>query len=165
MIGNRGYAMYIREWAREKQRADNLGSYQLPREAPDGWKYIGQGCYRAAYLSPDGVIYKIQVTPGRFCGQSNADEHKRWWQLRIKHREIEGMRWPLMNLFRFEEGDDINAMDYVGPTLSSYYGPDYRKYVELRTRCAWHLGLSDSHNGNFAIDEKLALLVPIDLGM
>lgn len=165
MIGNRGYAMYIREWAREEQRAKNLGSYALPREAPAGWKYIGQGCYRAAYLSPDRVIYKIQITPGRWCGQSNAEEYKRWWELRLRYRELDGMRWPLVNLFEFGENDDVNAMDYVGKTLSAYDGPDRQDYVTTAQRCAWHLSLSDMHHGNLAVDEQRKLLVPIDLGM
>ena len=163
MIGNRGYAMYIREWAREEQRVKG-STYCLPREAPAGWKYIGQGCYRAAYLSPDNVVYKIQITPGRWSGQSNADEYRRWWQLRIRYREAEGMRWPLMAHFKIGEDDDVNAMDYVGVTLSRYDGPDYDKHLDTARRCQWHMQLRDAHNGNFAIDEERKLLVPIDLG-
>jgi hypothetical protein len=27
--------------------------------APEGWKYLGDGCTRTAYLSPGGVVYKV----------------------------------------------------------------------------------------------------------
>lgn len=165
MIGNRGYAMYIREWVRDTQRSDNLGTYSTPRRAPEGWQYLGQGCYRGAYLSPDSVVYKVQIYPGRYSGQPNIDEYQRWWRLRLLFREVEGMRWPLMNCFEFEGGDDINAMDHVGQTLSQYDGVDRQHYVSAAQRCGWSLGLSDMHHGNLAVDEKRKLIVPIDLGM
>lgn len=165
MIGNRGYAMYIREWVRDTQRAEGLGNWSTPRWAPDGWQYLGQGCYRGAYLSPDKVVYKIQVHPGRFSGQPNFDEYRRWWKLRLRFREMDGMRWPLMNCFEFEGGDDINAMDHVGKTLSQYDGPDRQHYVTAAQTFSWHVSLSDMHHGNLAVDEERKLIVPIDLGM
>ena len=163
MIGNRGYAMYIRDWARVEQKGRRWE--YLPDHAPAGWKYLGSGCYRSAYLSPDNVVYKIQYTPGVYCGQPNIGEYRRWWDLRLRYREPEGVRWPLMNCFRFEGGDDVNAMDYVGKTLSQYYGPDRDKYVSAARLCSWNLGLSDMHHGNLAVDEERKLIVPIDLGM
>lgn len=164
MIGNRGYAMYIREWVRDAQRVEGLVGL-VPRRAPEGWKYLSQGCYRGAYLSPDGVVYKVQISPGLYSGQPNIDEYRRWWKLRLRYREIEGMRWPLMNCFQFEGADDINAMDHVGKTLSQYDGPDRQQYLDAARRCGWNLDLPDMHHGNLAVDEKRKLIVPIDLGM
>lgn len=162
MIGNRGYAMYIRDWARSEQETEEWRG--LPRRAPAGWKYLGSGCFRGAYLSPDRVVYKIQMHPGRWVGQTNIEEYRRWWNLRLSYRAPEGVRWPLVNCFQFEGGDDINAMDYVGRTLHQYNGPDRNKYVAAARSCAWNLGLSDMHHGNLAVDEVRKLLVPIDLG-
>lgn len=161
MIGNRGYATYIRDWVRDEQKRTG-GSYYCPREAPAGWKYIGQGCYRAAYLAPDGVIYKVQAHEQSY--QSNLSEYKKYNLLRIQHRMPEGARFPLMCNFRIEGADTINAMDYVGPVLSQYEGPDRQKHVATLSTIAWRLNIGDMHQGNAAVDEKLGVIVPIDLG-
>ena len=162
MIGNRGYAMYIREWLRTRM-TNPYGD--APASYPDGWKLLGSGCYRVAYLSPDGVVYKVQMFPGMDSGQTNIEEYQTWWKLRLRHHEPEGFRWPLMNHFEFDGHDDVNAMDYVGETLSKYSGPDRQRYVNAAKACSWDLGLSDMHHGNIAVDEKRKLIVPIDLGV
>lgn len=162
MIGNRGYAMYIREWVRAEQENEPYGD--LPRSGPDGWQFIGSGCYRAAYLSPDSVIYKIQHTPGLWSGQANIYEYQKWWALRLSHRMPEGSRLPIMTCFEFEGHDDVNAMEYVGKTLNRYGGEDYYKHADCLRAVSRQLGLWDMHHGNAAVDEKNGLIVPIDLG-
>lgn len=162
MIGNRGYAMYIRDWARNEQKSESYGD--LPRHAPDGWQYLGSGCYRAAWLSPDNVVYKVQRTPGLWSGQANIEEYRRWWALRLDHRMPEGARFPVMHCFTFEGHDDINAMDYVGKTLNRYGGDKYYKYSDTLREVSRRLGLWDMHHGNAAVDEERGLIVPIDLG-
>ena len=37
-----------------------IASTMHPRRMPKGWKFVGQGAYRWAYLAPDGVVYKVQ---------------------------------------------------------------------------------------------------------
>lgn len=37
---------------------------------PEGWEVLGEGCYRAAYLSPAKVVYKVQ-----FHSDEGHDEH------------------------------------------------------------------------------------------
>jgi hypothetical protein len=162
MIGNRGYAMYIREWVRDKQKSEPYGD--LPHFGPHGWGYLGNGCYRAAYLSPDKVVYKVQLTPGLQTGQANVKEYKKWWALRLSHRMPEGSRLPIMQCFEFDGHDDINAMEYVGKTLNRYSGEDYYKYSDVLLAVSRRLGLWDMHHGNAAVDEKNRLIVPIDLG-
>jgi hypothetical protein len=163
MIGNRGDASYIREWVRDEQYASD-NTYTCPEWAPEGWKFLGRGCYRAAYLSPDGVVYKVQHATGLYQGQCNWAEYKRYNFLRFSHKMPEGARFPLIQCFRFSGGDDVNAMDHVGPALSRYSGGDYRTYSNCYKRVARLLGLWDSHDGNAAVDEKNKLVVPIDLG-
>lgn len=164
MIGNRGYATFIRDWVRDEQKVQRIGGYSCPNSAPPGWKYIGQGCYRAAYLSPDGVVYKVQ-NDGRYSYQSNAGEAKKYRTLYLTRRVPEGARLPLLRNFVIEGADTVNAMDFVGPTLSKYDGPDYQKYSAVVRLLAWELRIGDMHHGNVAVDEKLGLVVPIDLGM
>lgn len=164
MIGNRGYATFIRDWVREEQARPNRYSYECPADAPSGWKYLGQGCYRAAYLSPDGVVYKVQAD-GRYSGQSNIGEAKKYNLIRLTHRIPAGARLPLLRNFVIEGADTVNAMDFVGPTLSRYDGPDRQKHIATTSTIAWELRIGDMHHGNVAVDEELGLVVPIDLGM
>lgn len=37
-----------------------IASTMHPRRMPKGWKFVGQGAYRWAFLAPDGVVYKVQ---------------------------------------------------------------------------------------------------------
>ncbi|AXH68937.1 hypothetical protein SEA_SPARKLEGODDESS_258 [Streptomyces phage SparkleGoddess] len=49
---------------------------ELPEpEMPEGWKYLAAGVSRRAYLSPTGVVYKVQKTPGSDY-QGNRGEHQ-----------------------------------------------------------------------------------------
>jgi len=162
MIGNRGYAMYIREWVREEQRVQGY-SYDAPRYAPSGWKYLGQGCYRAAYLSPDGVAYKVQHYSN--SGQTNIAEYRRWWALRLEHRMPEGSRLPALSFFKVDsERDGVTAMEHFEKTLNRYSGDDYYRYSDTLHVVSRRLRLWDMHHGNAAVDEKNGLIVPIDLG-
>jgi len=162
MIGNRGYAAYIRDWVRDEQKRERL-EYACPCQAPDGWKYLGQGCYRAAYLSPDGVVYKVQNHPN--SGQSNIAEYRRWWALRLTHRMPEGSRFPALSFFSVDGVlDGVNAMEYLEKTLNRYRGDEYYKYSDILHVVACQLDLWDMHHGNAAVDEKNGLIVPIDLG-
>jgi len=161
MIGNRGYAMYIRDWVRDTP--EGKGYYDSPRYAPAGWKYLGQGCFRAAYLSPDNVVYKVQHQPG-YVGQSNLREYKRYNFLRLSYRMPEGARFPLLRFFELDNSDGVNAMDHVGTTLNRYGGEDYYEYSEVLRVVSRRLSLWDMHHGNAAVDEVNKLIVPIDLG-
>lgn len=42
--------------------------------APDGWELLGEGCYRRAFRSADGVVYKVEYD--RHAIGSNANEAK-----------------------------------------------------------------------------------------
>lgn len=161
MIGNRGYAVFIRDWVRAKQRGN---TYDSPRYAPDGWQYLGQGCYRAAYVGPDGIVYKVQHTPGKYSGQSNLEEYKRWAALRLSYKLPQGARFPLMATFAVA-GEHVNAMENVGMTLDHFpaMNDQYCKYHDIARAISRLCGLWDMHNGNVAIDSK-GLVVPIDLG-
>jgi len=161
MIGNRGYAMYIREWVRAEQ-GDWESAYDSPRHAPAGWKYLGQGCFRAAYLSPDNVVYKVQHYAG--TGQSNFTEYRKYNRLRLEHKLPEGARFPLLQHFALANGDGVNAMDHVGPTLNKYTGDDYHKHSSCLADISRQLRLWDMHHGNAAVDVERGLIVPIDLG-
>lgn len=46
--------------ARDARIADKFCWVErIPEVLPEGWKYLGRGISREAYLSPEGVVYKI----------------------------------------------------------------------------------------------------------
>ena len=161
MIGNRGYATFIRDWVRQQQNL--FGKFGTPRIAPEGWTRLGEGCYRIAYLSPDGVVYKVQLSGG-YSYQTNEGEYRKYNNLRIAYRMPKGARFPLMCNFRIEGEDTVNAMDMVGPTLNKYEGEDRHKLIATWSSLAWTMQLGDAHHANVAVDEARKLVVPIDLG-
>lgn len=42
---------------------------------PEGWEFLGEGCYRAAFLAPDGVVYKVQHYTEGADSTENEDEY------------------------------------------------------------------------------------------
>lgn len=167
MLGNEEDARFIRDWHLEVADRDPWDPDY--KAVPRGWSRIGSGCYRIAYLSPDGVVYKVQgyyALPGQYEGQSNKEEAenlRRFWLKKMP----EGCRLPRFRFFELD-GKGVIAMERFQKTLSQFsdYGdPQGTEYWALRGRLQRALGLTDMHGGNLAVDEENKLLVPIDLGM
>lgn len=43
-------------------------------DAPKGWRMLGEGCYRRAFQSPEGVVYKVEYD--NYAKGSNHNEAK-----------------------------------------------------------------------------------------
>lgn len=85
---------------------------------PEGWKFLGEGCYRRAFLSPDGVVYKVEYA----ARGSNANEAEVF--ARFGH-EVDGFRLAACTLFY----DDVLAMEYVTHEWDCDYVESYNKAV------------------------------------
>lgn len=165
MLGNEEDARFIRDWHFGGRR-DDWGN--PVGELPEGWGRLGSGSYRIAYLSPDGVVYKVQqryALPGEYEGQSNkseAENLRRFWLIKMPP----GCRLPRFQFFELD-GKGVMAMERLGRTLSQYSQWDEKgsNYWALRNKLYRTLtGVCDLHGGNLAVDEERDLLVPIDLG-
>lgn len=165
MLGNEADARFIRDWyARELDKpTDNQYG-----DAPKGWTWLGAGCYRAVFLSPDGVAYKVQqryAEPGGWESQSNKTEAanlRRYWLTRMPR----GCRLPRWGYFELD-GRGVIAMERFDKTLNRYsqYSDEGSKYWGALGRISDLMcDLYDFHGGNLAVDEENQLLVPIDLG-
>jgi hypothetical protein len=117
---------------------------------PDGWKALGAGVNRTAYLGPDGVVYKVPA-PG--CGQANHYEKDSCARLAYSREDcVGGWTVPYCTLY-----GDVLATEYIH---GSY--PDDDEDDEWQDRC-YDSGVSDMHRGNAKWHYRLDVLVIIDL--
>lgn len=162
MIGNETEARFIHEWYRaQRARADY---YDRPgAQAPEGWKRLGSGCYRIAFLAPSGIVYKVQNNPDSF--QSNAEEASTL--RRYMFRKLpKGCRFPRYQLFMVRESEGVMAMERMESMLKEYshYKAEHRRVRDLKAALVDALyDLWDLHDGNIGVAEDGAV-VPIDLG-
>lgn len=169
MLGNEEDARFIRDWhiaitASEGDYDRKTGEYR----SPEGWERLGSGCYRVAYLSPDGVVYKVQLyyaAPGRYEGQSNKTEVanlRKYWLTKMP----EGCRLPRWGFFELD-GRGVMAMEQFNKLLKQYSKRDAegsRYWTALNRLQNVMCDMYDFHGGNLAVDEENQKLVPIDMG-
>lgn len=160
MIGNEGYALYIRDWYVEEYDK----AFSVQQDAPIGWQRLGAGCSRTAFLSPDGVVYKVQC---RYSGsfQTNEREWRNYNRFRLSHRLPQGARFPRWSFYRLD-GRGVIASEKFVRLLNDFsqYSGEGSTLWSLRGKVADRLNLWDMHGANLAVDEETMELVPIDLG-
>ncbi len=145
MIGNAADAKLISE----------CGGYATPK----GWRRLGSGCYRTAYLSPEGVVYKVETYRANGCNKREADNLIR---LNKKCRMPEGTRLPK---FTYYSDCGVIAMERLDRTLHEVDDhEDWNKYQSLRAQIGYATRICDMHNGNVMVDDETGDLVPVDLG-
>ena len=54
--------LYDKAWTEaEAQQERYIRTYMSKRGHETDWEFIGEGCYRAAFRGPDGLVYKVGV--------------------------------------------------------------------------------------------------------
>jgi hypothetical protein len=48
------------------EMAREIHSEGWRRNIPNGWKELGSGCFRTAFLAPDGIVYKVEARGGHY---------------------------------------------------------------------------------------------------
>ncbi len=158
-LGSEEEAEFIRDWFILMDKHDR-DTYN----APSGWRRLGNGAYRVAYLSEvTNVVYKVESLYGRPVGQSNEEEYLNLRSMMLR-KLPETVRFPKYHLWRLD-GRTVAAMEYL-PRLLNSFGPRAgREYWQARNDlCRTFPDLWDSHGGNIAVDEEAGKIVPIDLG-
>ncbi len=160
MLGNESDARLIFEW----KESQFLNGYS---PAPRGWAYLGQGSFRSAYLSPDGVVYKVEHAPGGFYGQSNYGEMlnlRRYWLTKMP----KGCRLPRWGWYPIgNRTTGVIAMEHFDTLLRSFsrYDANGAKYWDRLVDLQEALyDMYDLYGTNIAVDVKGDAVVPIDLG-
>lgn len=159
-LGFETEAEFIRDWfiLMDKHGRDTY----LP---PRGFKRLGSGAYRVAYLSEEtNVVYKVEQTYGRSYDQSNEEEYLNLRSMMLR-KLPETVRFPKYHLWRLD-GRTVAAMEYLPKLLNQYGGRNGgQKWWEAkRDLCLTFPDLWDSHGANIAVDEEAGKIVPIDLG-
>lgn len=167
MLGNEENARFIRDWYVEA-RGGESNSWRRWEDEPEGWTYLNHGVSRAAYLGPDGVVYKVQHYYGRdasyYLGQSNSGEAE---TLR-KHfltKLPKGCRLPRFTYYELD-GRGVMVMEYFRKLFNQVITShkEYGKYASPLDDLRRTLRLEDLYGANLAVDTERELLVPIDLG-
>lgn len=164
MIGTAEEAEFIHYWYHDVRE-----DYQWEM-APEGWEYLGEGCYRTAYLAPSGVVYKVQQTEGRSY-QSNKGEWEQWKRLRFNCKMPRHTRLPWLYYHQLPSRDGLGviAIERFTRSLNNVRRYGYEEkgdldYWSLLPEVQEATGVGDLYGNNLMIDEKRKMLVPTDLG-
>ena len=86
------------------KEAAQIDGVLIGKHVPDGWKWLGSGAYRNAYLSPTGVVYKV-------CRDSDSHNNDKEWRTYRKATSMkaEGFRIAACRVF----ASGVLAMEYV----------------------------------------------------
>lgn len=133
-----------------------------------GWTILGSGCSRTAYLSPEGVVYKVGQ-PG-----SNINEVKRiqtfrkrkpvgpikfpeasLWNVAVPHPNYDGTHQPVVAMEHIKSDPEAHAYWAKGPYAERLY-PIYEQIAEK-------FNLTDMFLGNIIVAGMDAIYI-IDAG-
>lgn len=111
MIGNIEDAEFIAEW-------------DFSNELPDGWSHVGEGSSRIAVISPDEVVYKVEISPNG----SNSNEYLNIERIK-QMPSIRGWRVADASLYIVDKYKSVIAMEYVDGSkdieCGAYLAPDF----------------------------------------
>lgn len=151
---------------------------------PAGWKYLASGISRRAYLSPTGVVYKVQKDPGSDY-QGNKGEHATAEKVR-RSGSVKGAYIPRTALYEVP-GSWVIALEYMPGIRGdhhwdacrsyTYYGEDtgrkctcmfpgaVRCAARIKRELQTKLGLSDLHSENVLWVPSQRVWAVVDLGL
>lgn len=110
---------------------------------PDGWKYLGSGWSRDAFLGPDGVVYKVARGVGRSKQRTRALQcsYSEARCYREKAEKVAALGWRLAASRLLN--NSVVAMEYVEPHPTDQF-IDWKDMLIIERE----LGFGDLHSGN-----------------
>lgn len=165
MIGNEKDALFIHNWHHgQRLWPGSLGAH------PEGWKYLGSGAFRAAYLSPEGVVYKVQIDRW-YSIQSNHSEYETWKRLYFGCKMPKYSRLPKLSYYPVPEMRNLGVIAIeqfhtAPPRWGRVEGAEGEYWDDVLRRVSRTCRVDDLrlNGGNVFLDEENNLLVPTDLG-
>lgn len=158
MLGSERHALFIRDWYVLMQ-----SNQYWDEEPPKGWKRIGSGISRTAFLGPDGAVYKVEqyYDPENF--QSNAGEAETLRNHLLTRLPL-GCRLPRYTYYELD-GRGVMVMEYFEKLVTKVPNGtlERSRYTNLARELMRILRLEDLYGSNLAVDHD-GTLVPIDLG-
>jgi len=166
-LGNHHDALTIYHWVRQHGSKYGKPSCVEDEHAPEGWEFVGSGCARSVWLSPEGVAYKVGHNDWSERQQrGEVNNLTRAWEIGAP----EGCRFPKFDSYDVPDGDDVEtvvAVEFIpGDLLIDYTTQNWNERDLLYERlqiCETRLRLADLHDENAVVDAD-GLLVPVDFG-
>lgn len=163
IIGNACDAETIRDYAVAMKSHHDFWTERPTM--PEGWRELGDGCFRRAFLSPDGVVYKVQKDYANRYGQTNEGEYKNLLH-GLACEAPEHTRMPRFTYYELD-GRGVMAMERIhGETLEGLTETGDEPEDGFHRLCELEdaYGIMDGHCGNVVVEEKTGDLVLIDWG-
>lgn len=165
------------DWDRAAREAEIAAARLVrPRRPliPEGWTRVGSGAYRTAYLSPGGVIYKVEhnYATGAGWGQSNRGEYENILRMVRENARHEFCRLPKSTYFQLD-GRGVMAMEYINGERPEMWECGYScSCAKLTGECntpvideiGHAFGIDDMHAGNIAWLPAQRTYVLLDCG-
>lgn len=161
-IGSFERAAEIHEWVSSSRVRYDLPRRVLSGGAPAGWRFVGRGCFRSVWLSPEGVAYKVEHTADyALQGEREVENLEAAWS---KGAPPEGCRLPKFHSYRIDDELVIAVEMISGTVLYEYEGPRRAYLYECLVKCQGAYKLRDLHDENAVVDEDGTLVV-VDWGL
>lgn len=158
---------------------------ELHRRAPNGFRRIGEGCYRTAYLDKkNSVVYKIGSYEANISESEISRKLRRksskslGFTLRIPHTRT--YRMPITNQYGNDYPNNVIAQEFAANSNFTYCnsqdawmaeippcnckGRSEICFAEVHDKVASFSGLSDIHGANLLMDKDKAFWL-IDMSM
>lgn len=160
LVGNQEEAKFIHDWWWKELR--NRGS-----QAPEGWEYLGAGSFRAAYLAPSGVVYKVQKHRPSSRYQTNKGEYEAWRKLYFGRKMPAHSRLPKLGYFPIDDKWGVVAIERLTKSYN-YWGcvpdtNDTMTWSEVINRISMECRIGDLGGNNLFLDDDGKTIVPTDL--
>lgn len=168
MIGTAEEAKFIRDWAHGRAPGGYIYGDEVRKNLPEGWQYAGCGAYRAAFLSPCGVIYKVEREVGgnvALWGQSNEGEYRNLKKMYLTCKLPEGTRLPKFTYYTLDNNGGVMAMEAIDTKYADIFDLPYDEQDRIRSlynKLQDQLPIGDLHHANVMYDSKTKELVPVD---
>jgi len=135
---------------------------------PKGWKTIGNGCSRKAFLSPDGIVYKVTFDADYGLGwQGNRTEMRNIISI-LRMPSSDALVIPRATLFDLGK-DAVMAMEFFPQMACNecHFCDECPTPQERRdfNAAARKLKIEDTHDGNIRWIPRQRRYAVIDIGI
>lgn len=157
LVGNQEEATLIHNWYHD----DRWSRAALP----EGWTKLGEGSFRAAYLSPSGVVYKVQKDL-RYGYQTNRGEYAKWRDLYFNCKMPQYSRLPKLGYFPINDSYGVVAIEKLSKSYNYWGavpGDDGTYWNQVVDRISQVCRVGDLGGDNLFLDDDEKAIVPTDL--
>lgn len=92
-----------------REDAEFIGEFDVYEELPDGWDFISEGSQRTVYISPDNVIYKVELPKAQGANELEFINLERIRKL----GPLSGWDIPDAELYVIDRCKTVIAMEWV----------------------------------------------------